>query len=41
MSRIARDVLDKPVKGRKLAPGPFGAQIAEEGTLVVFVRHFG
>ena len=34
------DVLDAPVTGRHLLPGPFGAQLGHP-TLLVFLRHFG
>ena len=41
MSKIDPHVLKMPVAGRNLDPGSFGAQISEEKTLLVFVRHFG
>ena len=34
-------VLDLPVAGRNLRPGPLRAQLGPVPTLLVFLRHFG
>jgi hypothetical protein len=38
---LSPDVLGLPVTGRGLRPGPLGAQLEGEPTLLVFLRHFG
>ena len=39
--RLPPDVLERPVQGR-LLPGPtFGEAVADDPTLVCFLRHFG
>ena len=38
---LTAEVLDIPVAGRNLRPGPLGAQLEGEPTLLVFLRHFG
>jgi len=39
--RIPEEVLSAPVSGANLAPGSLRDQLAAEGTLLVFLRHFG
>lgn len=34
-------ILDLPVEGVHLHPGPLRAQLGPEPTLLVFLRHFG
>ena len=38
---LAPEILALPVAGRGLRPGPLGAQLEGEPTLLVFLRHFG
>jgi hypothetical protein len=38
---VPRELLDAPVAGLNLAPGPFGAQLGDRATLFVFLRHLG
>ena len=35
------EILDLPVEGVHLQPGPLRAQLTPEPTLLVFLRHFG
>lgn len=41
MQSFPKEVLEAPVSGRHLRPGPLEAQITPEPTLLVFLRHFG
>ena len=38
---IAKDVLDRPVKGVNLSEGSLRAQLGFGSTLFVFLRHLG
>ena len=39
--RLPPALLDHPVAGLNLDPGPLRAQLGAEPTLLVFLRHFG
>ena len=41
MERIAAEILDRPVYGVGLMPGSLRDQLADEPTLLIFLRHFG
>ncbi|MEM9608265.1 MAG: hypothetical protein AAGA99_12640 [Actinomycetota bacterium] len=41
MSRLDAAVLDAPVVGRNLTGASFGAELEDEPTLVVLLRHPG
>lgn len=41
MDRIPPEILEAPVSGVNLAPGPLRDQIGDGPTLLVFLRHFG
>lgn len=41
MERIPAEVLDVPVGGVNLMPGPLRDQVGTRATLLVFLRHFG
>ena len=38
---LPAEILDLPLEGVHLLPGPLRAQLAPEPTLLVFLRHFG
>lgn len=38
---LGPDLLERPVRGLNLRPGPLGAQLTEQPTLLCFLRHFG
>jgi hypothetical protein len=39
--RLSADVLEGPVRGRRLRGRTLGQELGDETTLVVFLRHFG